>query len=606
MLAGDDRVMALRGAWRGTARDGGGEFELAWGMVCVIEDGRRVSDDIYEPDDRQAMIARYAELGGGLGALGERPPERWWARFARLFAGRELDQLLVSFAEDCVLIDHREAWPPTGGRQGAAAIIESTWAAAQDRHFEVEEVLARDDRVLAMRVQWQGTPKPPQGGGWVALASGIVAVIESDRLVRWEQYESDDRAAMLARYAELSRGEGPAQRPPAEIVHEEGIPYYNAHDLKGLMARHHQRVRYVDHRELGWEPLRGLAEVERFYGSAFSISPDIRQELDEVLASDDRLVAAAVTFRGTGADGGGEFELRMGYVTAFEDGLIISSDFYDHDDRQALMARYRELGGRLAPHPETKPAPDHATWLARHDELLGHGDLDALVDELVAADVLVRDRRGLQTSDARGPEAYRALLRSAAPGSVLAVDGEHLLIRRDDDSPLLIVAELRAGRLAQAIVLRDEEWAREWLTALKLMRSYQSDEPDIERLMAVFHPEARLADHRPLHLHDAVDSAEIREFYLETGRLLDRAHASVELLEVQPGAMAVAISWSGIDRATGGAVEWRTFNATRVREGQVEEVHIFAEADQALAKAAELSTAASKARMAPGSRESTT
>ncbi len=565
----------------------------------------RAAKLVGEPGEsaRAATPTDEPAAGRGLDRLSPRAPERWLARLARINAERDMDGLLSLYADDYQFADHRSVgWEPRSGRQLAVETVVSIWEGVRRLVLDVDEVLACDDRTIAARITWSGTASEAFGGGDWSFPLGVVVLMDGDQAVRFDQYEATDTEAMLTRYTELSSGVGPAQRPRAELVHEQGIPYYNAHDLKGLMARHHERVCYVDHRELGWEPLRGLAEVERFYGSAFAISPDIRQELDEVLASDDRLVVAAVTFRGTGADGGGEFELRMGYVTAFEDGLIISSDFYDHDDRQALMARYRKLGGRLAPAPETKAAPDHATWLARHDELLARGDFDALADELLAADVLVRDRRGHPTPDARGPDAYRALIGSGASSSVLAVDGEHVLIRRDDDPPLLVVAELRDGRLAQAIVLRDEERAREWLTALKLMRNYQSGELDIERLMAIFHPEARLADHRPLHLHDAVDSAEIREFYLETGRLLERPRASVEVLDVHPGAMAAAIAWSGIDRTTGGAVEWRTFNATRLRDGLAEEVHIFADAEPALAKAAELAAAAGAG---PGARDPT-
>ena len=40
------------------------ELEYSLGTVSVIEAGCLVLDELYEADDREAMLARYAELGG--------------------------------------------------------------------------------------------------------------------------------------------------------------------------------------------------------------------------------------------------------------------------------------------------------------------------------------------------------------------------------------------------------------------------------------------------------------------------------------------------------------------------------------------------------------
>lgn len=71
MLARDDHVIALILSWRGTSLPdvGGGLFELTVGQVTVVEHGKFVSVDEYDPGDREAMLARFAELSGAPAAL---------------------------------------------------------------------------------------------------------------------------------------------------------------------------------------------------------------------------------------------------------------------------------------------------------------------------------------------------------------------------------------------------------------------------------------------------------------------------------------------------------------------------------------------------------
>jgi len=62
VLACDDRVIAFTAFARGTHLEGGGAFEIAFGAVAVIEGGRRSREDFYEPEERKAMLVRFAEL----------------------------------------------------------------------------------------------------------------------------------------------------------------------------------------------------------------------------------------------------------------------------------------------------------------------------------------------------------------------------------------------------------------------------------------------------------------------------------------------------------------------------------------------------------------
>jgi SnoaL-like domain len=66
-LAGDDRSLAIRLHAKGSAREGGGPFELSLGHIAVVRDGRFIRTEQLDPDDPDAMIARLAELRQELG-----------------------------------------------------------------------------------------------------------------------------------------------------------------------------------------------------------------------------------------------------------------------------------------------------------------------------------------------------------------------------------------------------------------------------------------------------------------------------------------------------------------------------------------------------------
>jgi len=80
--------------------------------------------------------------------------------------------------------------------------------------------------------------------------------------------------------------------------------------------------------------------------SVFTVSPDIRFAIDEVLACDDRVIALTVSYQGRTQGGLGEFSYISGYVAEIENGRWFSTSEFEHDDHAAMLARYRALGGR--------------------------------------------------------------------------------------------------------------------------------------------------------------------------------------------------------------------------------------------------------------------
>ena len=119
-----------------------------------------------------------------------------------------------------MILDHRAlAWEDARGRAAIERLHESSLSAFSDLWLDAVEVLACDERVLALRYSLGG--HGTDGGGEMEVAQGAVVLADDERLVSVELCDIDDRSAMLARYEELGGryelGDGSA-RPDGERV----------------------------------------------------------------------------------------------------------------------------------------------------------------------------------------------------------------------------------------------------------------------------------------------------------------------------------------------------------------------------------------------------
>jgi len=117
-----------------------------------------------------------------------------------------------------------------------------------------------------------------------------------------------------------------------------------AHDIDGVVDLHAANYVLTDHRTLGWEELC-KDDMRPFFESMFAAGSDWWFRVNEVLACDHQVLAVSFTARGTNGVGGGPAEIAFGAVLVIQDGSITKVDHYEHDDRQAMLARYAELGG---------------------------------------------------------------------------------------------------------------------------------------------------------------------------------------------------------------------------------------------------------------------
>jgi ketosteroid isomerase-like protein len=343
VLACDDRVLAMRATLRGTGRGSTGEFVTEADYVFVVEDGRIQRLEQYERDDTSAVLTRYVELGGSHEGLGDRPPEALFAEMLRRTAcGQGVRDL---YHDDFEMVDHRRlGWEDVTGLESLAEFMASVYAMAPNMRVTIDEVIACDDTVMAVAATEHGTAA--EGGGALAQSMGYVVEVRDHRVARVEIYEPEDRTAMVARYAELGGGQGPLGGRPPERVWAEYIRRHAARDLDGLVNAVAPEWVLIDHRQLGWEEIRGHAGLLDYLRSHFEVSADSRIEVDEVLACDDRVIAMRTTVHGTNVDGGARFDRPLGIVSVVENAKIVRHDQYDHQDIKAILARYAELGGK--------------------------------------------------------------------------------------------------------------------------------------------------------------------------------------------------------------------------------------------------------------------
>lgn len=135
--------------------------------------------------------------------LAELAPLRYYAEYARRYASHDIDAFMELFDARWQMVDHRSgnSQEPVG-LDVCRAMTASVFAVSRDVRFSIDEVLACDERVVAMRASYHG--HAIGGRGRFAFEGGFVTLVEDGHSLSVDQYEYDDNEAMLARFAELS------------------------------------------------------------------------------------------------------------------------------------------------------------------------------------------------------------------------------------------------------------------------------------------------------------------------------------------------------------------------------------------------------------------
>jgi class 3 adenylate cyclase/ketosteroid isomerase-like protein/tetratricopeptide (TPR) repeat protein len=346
VLACDDRVIAMRYTWRGHGVKAG-EVALSVGAVTVIEDGLWASLDLYEPDDDEAMLSRYAELGGHTRTLGDRPPEQLVARFMQAIAEHDVGALLDLPADGCRIVDHGDVgWERLGSEEDARSLAGAIFATWPELAFTVAEVLACDDRVIALRGTWRGVNGAAAGHAGVRV--GLVWALDSGRVASVDIYGQGDRAAMVSRYAELGGGAGALGRRPLERLVASWLRMVEDRDIEAIGKILAQGIMVSDHRSLGTPLADGRDAALELLASASERSGELSFRVADVLACDERALACHGSLLTHGSASEARVNVPLATVLAVHDGLLASIDIYEPDDVNAIR-RFTELAAASAP-----------------------------------------------------------------------------------------------------------------------------------------------------------------------------------------------------------------------------------------------------------------
>jgi hypothetical protein len=205
--------------------------------------------------------------------------------------------------------------------------------------MRIDEVIACDERVIAARTSFLGT-SPELAGGQVEVSIVQVRVYEGGVFVSSEMFDSDDRQAILARYAELTRP------PRSEVVLRRYLQTLERRDLHHLPEMLDPDVAVHDHRALAGPPGRGVEAALELAQSALGVTSELRFEFEEIVAADDSALACRGSWIGRAADGAGEVVLPMGIAVAVRRDRIAALELYEHADVEAMRERVDALSRR--------------------------------------------------------------------------------------------------------------------------------------------------------------------------------------------------------------------------------------------------------------------
>ena len=101
----------------------------------------------------------------------------------------------------------------------------------------------------------------------------------------------------------------------------------NARDVEGAAELVHRDVIWIPDSRVGEGPIRGRANVIRFFTDRAEVFGQLDAEAERFWDKDDKvLVFVRVTGRGQAS--GAEFEIRIGHLWTVRDGLMVRGEGY--------------------------------------------------------------------------------------------------------------------------------------------------------------------------------------------------------------------------------------------------------------------------------------
>jgi class 3 adenylate cyclase/tetratricopeptide (TPR) repeat protein len=326
-------VMLLRA--EGTA-DAGGPFENVFALVHAIDptSGRSVALELFDIDDIDAALARFAELSAPDPLrIAPNAATRTFERYMQSLDHRDWDALASLFDPGYEYSDRRTGMHLDGGTE---MIIATARFTAENTVFGESTVVAQPtllaalgDHVCLLHVVWT-TPDDAFNNETL-----IVSVADTnERATATILFDVDDRAAAETELLERAASE----LPTGAVAVFRG---WNTHDLDALAAAVHDDLVFDDKRRTGVGLIEGSENYLASFAAFVEQSPDFFTAPLKIIAANPRGYLALVHNFGT-VDGGAYEQVAL-RINVFEDGKARRFEQFEPEDLELALARFREL-----------------------------------------------------------------------------------------------------------------------------------------------------------------------------------------------------------------------------------------------------------------------
>ncbi len=256
-------------------------------------------------------------------------------RFRDAWNERDRAALVELFAPDVHWVDRRlVSWGEGSGRDGLTETWRGLFDLAPDLTLSKAEMLASGESAYVTRHIYRGHSEI--GGGEVEFGFAILTCVADGQIAYFEMFPDTSVGDALARFEEIG-----AQTEPERLL-ARGCRAVNSRDWEAIEDRYTEDFELIDHRLLGWEPMRGGDAMVKFYRSWVELAPDIEVRF-ETLAGDDEHAALRFGGYGHAAEGGGEMEYSNTQAVSFSDGRVRRVEIFEFGDEARALARFHEL-----------------------------------------------------------------------------------------------------------------------------------------------------------------------------------------------------------------------------------------------------------------------
>ncbi|HXJ34498.1 MAG TPA: nuclear transport factor 2 family protein [Candidatus Eisenbacteria bacterium] len=351
ILAYDRHGVVGAGRMFGTLADGGGVFEICTITLFTVERGRITRDEVFEPEDVDAALARFAELRPNPLRIPPNAATRASDRHAQALEARDWDAQDAVCAPTLEFDDRRKSVLTTGGRD--MFIASGRLIGGAETRIERTLLATAGDRLMLEHVRWIGADHR------VPFEMDNLSITEVDaegRIVAVVSFDPDDRRAagkeLFERYARSDAGRW---IPSAQVELRRAIL---DHDIDRMRAAIPDDYVYYDHRRTGPGRLEGPEAYLAWLATLFEQSSDAIIEPLYFVAIDPPCSVAVGHTLGTSSDGG-PFESLFVQVILERDGRTRAVELFELDDLDAALARCEALRAELVQGPPeaTSPAP---------------------------------------------------------------------------------------------------------------------------------------------------------------------------------------------------------------------------------------------------------